>query len=159
MECPFCGKFETKVTDKRTSGNEIRRRRECLNEKCKKRFTTYERIEKKDIIVEKKDGRREKFDVEKLKSGIIKACEKRPINYEKIDKIINEIENKLRKKGREIKSNEIGELIIKKLKKLDKVAYIRFSSVYQDFKDIEDFKSAMKKIEKRKRESKTKIKK
>ncbi len=143
MKCVYCG-AETKVTDKRESPEGTRRRRECL--KCKKRFTTYEKPEKKEIIVVKKDGRREKFSDGKLKSGIIKACEKRPISIEKIEKIVDEIEEKLRKKGKEIKSQFIGELVMNKLKKLDKVAYIRFASVYKEFKDVEDFKLAIKQV-------------
>lgn len=142
MKCIFCGK-ETKVTDKRESPGGTRRRRECL--KCKKRFTTYEKPEKKDIIVVKKDGRREKFSQEKLKNGITRACEKRPISVEKIDKIINEIEEKLAK-GKEVKTEFIGKMVMQKLKKLDKIAYIRFASVYRDFKDVIDFKKVMKEV-------------
>lgn len=149
MRCHFCG-GETKVTDKRDSiskgGSETRRRRECL--KCKKRFTTYERVEHADLIVLKKDERRERFDSEKLKKGIVKACEKRPISIEQINQIINNIEEKLRNKakGKEIKSKMIGELVIRALKKLDKVAYIRFASVYKDFQDVNDFKKELKQI-------------
>ena len=143
MKCIFCGK-DTKVTDKRESPDGTRRRRECL--KCKKRFTTYERADKKDIIIVKKDGRREKFSDDKLKNGLMRACEKRPISIEKIDKIINEIEERLRSKGKEIKSEKVGEMIMNKLKKLDKVAYIRFASVYKDFKDVKDFKEVMKEV-------------
>lgn len=143
MKCIFCGS-ETKVTDKRDSEGETRRRRECL--RCKKRFTTYERAEELDIIVIKKDKTREPFSKEKLKAGIMRACEKRPIETEKIDKILNEIERRLREKikGKEIESKEIGEEVMKQLKKLDKVAYIRFASVYRDFKALSDFKLAMK---------------
>lgn len=145
MNCIFCGS-ETKVTDKRDSDGETRRRRECL--KCKKRFTTYEKAEELDVIVIKKDKRREPFSREKLKNGIMKACEKRPVETEKIDKIINEIEMKIREKikGKEVSSKEIGELVIKALKKLDKVAYIRFASVYHDFKDVSDFKKVVKEV-------------
>jgi len=145
MKCIFCGS-ETKVTDKRDSDGETRRRRECL--KCKKRFTTYERAEELDIIVIKKDKRREPFSREKLKAGIMRACEKRPIETEKIDKILYEIERRLRVKikGKEIESKEIGEEVMKALKKLDKVAYIRFASVYRDFKALSDFKLAMKEV-------------
>jgi transcriptional repressor NrdR len=141
MKCIYCG-FGTKVTDKRQSKEDVRRRRECL--KCKKRFTTYERIEKKDIIVVKKDGRREKYNRDKLKTGLMKACEKRPVSLEKIDKTIFEIEEKLAKKGKEIKTEDIGKMMMIKLKKLDKVAYIRFASVYRDFKDLNDFKEEIK---------------
>jgi len=145
MRCIFCD-GETKVTDKRDGEGETRRRRECL--KCKKRFTTYERVEEPNFIVIKKDKTREPFNREKVRLGILKACEKRPVETEKIDKIINEIERKLRNKvkGKEVSSKEIGELIIKALKRLDKVAYIRFASVYRDFKDIKDFKKEIKEL-------------
>jgi len=145
MNCPYCLHKETKVTDKRESPEGVRRRRECL--KCKKRFTTYERISREDICVIKKDSRREKFNREKLESGIHRAFEKRPIPKEKIDKIINEIEEEIRKKGKkEIKTSEIGEIVMKKMKKIDNVAYIRFASVYRDFQDINDFKQEIKKL-------------
>ncbi len=131
------------MTDKRASPEGIRRRRECL--KCKKRFTTYEKIERGDLFIIKKDGRRERFDREKLEKGINKAFEKRPVSKEKIEKMINEVEEQIRKRGKkEIKSSVIGELVTKKIKKLDNVAYIRFASVYRDFQDIKDFKSAIK---------------
>jgi transcriptional repressor NrdR len=143
LNCPYCGDTEFKVTDKRSSPEGIRRRRECL--KCKKRFTTYERIEKADLYVIKKDGRRERFDGKKLSAGINRAFEKRPVAKEKIDKMINEIEEQLRKIGKkEIKSSMIGELVMKKIKKLDNVAYIRFASVYHEFKDINDFKKELR---------------
>ena len=143
MKCIFCGS-DTHVTDKRESPEGTRRRRECL--KCKKRFTTYEKPDIKNIIIVKKDNRREPFSKEKIKSGIIKACEKRPISTEKIDNITNEIEDKLRKKGKEVKSEMIGKLVMNKLKKLDKIAYIRFASVYMDFRDIKDFKKEIKEL-------------
>ncbi len=143
MECPYCSSDDLKVTDKRASPEGIRRRRECI--KCKKRFTTYEKIEKGDFFVIKKDGSREKFDREKLEKGVDKAFEKRPVSKEKIYKMLNEIEEQIRKKGKkEIKSAIIGELVIKKIKKLDNVAYIRFASVYKNFQDIGDFKHALK---------------
>jgi len=145
MYCPYCSHKDSKVTDKRASPEGIRRRRECL--KCGKRFTTYEKISKEDIYIIKKDGRREKFDREKLEGGIIKAFEKRPIAKEKINNLINEIEEQIRKKGKkEIKTSEIGELVMKKIKKIDNVAYIRFASVYRDFQDINDFKQEMRKL-------------
>jgi len=145
MDCPYCSNKHSKVTNKRPSPEGIRRRRECL--KCKKRFTTYERVEKADLYVIKKDGKRERFDVEKLSGGINKAFEKRPISKEKISKMINEIYDQLRKKGKkEIKSSFIGELAIKKIKKLDNVAYIRFASVYRDFQDVKDFKKELKEL-------------
>ena len=143
MKCIFCGS-DTKVTDKRESGRETRRRRECL--KCKKRFTTYEKTEFKDIIIVKKDGRREPFSREKIKIGITKACEKRPISSSDIENIITEIEERLRKKGKETKSDMVGRLIMGKLKKLDKVAYIRFASVYRDFQDVKDFKKEISEL-------------
>lgn len=144
MKCPYCGSTEIKVADKRDSGDGvIRRRRECL--KCRKRFTTYERIETIDLLVIKKDGKREQFDREKLKRGLLRACEKRPIQYEKIEKILDWIESKLRlKKKTEVESREIGELVMRKLEKLDKVAYIRFASVYKDFTDLETFHKELK---------------
>lgn len=145
MKCPYCSSTALKVTNKRESPEGIRRRRECL--KCKKRFTTYEKISKDDFYVIKKDNRREKFSREKLENGIEKAFEKRPVSKEKIEKMINEIEEQLRKKNkREIKSSIIGELIMKKIKKLDNVAYIRFASVYRDFQDVNDFKKSLKEL-------------
>jgi len=145
MKCPFCGIEESKVVDKRDSGEFTRRRRECLG--CEKRFTTYEGIEQSPLIIIKKDGRRENFSREKVKAGLIKACEKRPVPVEKIDETVNEIETALRKEDdSEIKSKAIGEMIIKKLKKLDKVAYIRFASVYRDFDDVKDFEKELRMI-------------
>ena len=144
MKCPYCSNKNTKVTNKRESPNGIRRRRECL--RCKKRFTTYENIELSDFYVVKKDGRREKFSKEKLIVGIEKAFEKRPVAKERIDKMINEIEENLRKRGKEVKTSIIGELVMKKIEKLDKVAYVRFASVYKDFKDVNDFKKELKNI-------------
>jgi len=145
MYCPYCSHKESKVTDKRESPEGIRRRRECL--KCKKRFTTYEKASVEDIYVIKKDKRREKFNREKLENGIHRAFEKRPVEKNKIDKMINEIEEQIRKKGKkEIKSSEIGELVMKKIKKVDNVAYIRFASVYRDFQDINDFKREIKEL-------------
>ena len=134
-----------KVTDKRPSPEGIRRRRECID--CGKRFTTYETIEKSDFYVVKKDGRREKFDREKMSNGIQRAFEKRPVSKEKIDKMINEIEEQLGRRGKkEVKSSVIGELAMKKIKKLDNVAYIRFASVYRDFQDVKDFKKELKEL-------------
>ena len=145
MYCPYCSHKESKVTDKRESPEGIRRRRECL--KCKKRFTTYEKASIEDIYVIKKDNRREKFSREKLENGIHRAFEKRPVENEKIRKMINEIEEQIRKKGKkEIKSSEIGELVMKKIKKIDNVAYIIFASVYRDFQDINDFKREIKEL-------------
>ncbi len=145
MKCPYC-QAETRVVDKRESNEFLtRRRRECL--KCKKRFTTYERIETKNLAVLKKDKRREPFNRDKLKAGIIRACEKRPISLDEIEKIVNEIEARLMEENKsEVESRLIGEIIMRKLKKLDKVAYIRFASVYKDFKDVDEFKEVIKEI-------------
>jgi transcriptional repressor NrdR len=143
MKCIYC-KLNTRVTDKRESPNGTRRRRECL--KCKKRFTTYEKADKKSIIIVKKDNRREPFSVDKLKDGLMRACMKRPISVEKIEKIIEDVEEKLKSKGKEVKSNNIGKMVMSRLKKLDKVAYIRFASVYMDFKDIKDFKEVISEV-------------
>jgi len=138
MLCPFCAHTDTKVTDKRDAGNVTRRRRECLA--CGKRFSTKEAVEWTELKVIKKDGRREHFDRGKIKAGIMKACEKRPVSDEQIEKMVNRIEERARKKGKEIKTSVIGELVSHELKKCDKVAYIRFASVYRDFTDISDFK-------------------
>jgi transcriptional repressor NrdR len=144
MKCPFCSNDEFKVVDSRESEDTIRRRRECL--KCEKRFTTYERIET-DLIVIKKDGKREPYDREKMKRGILRACEKRPISNEKIDLFIDKIEQQLRKmNSSEVKSSIIGNKVIAGLKGLDKVAYIRFASVYKDFTDIDSFQEELKKL-------------
>ncbi len=143
MKCIFCSS-DTKVTDKRESGEVTRRRRECL--KCKKRFTTYEKAEKKDIIVVKKDGRREAFLREKVKAGIMRACEKRPVSMEKIDKIVDNIEEKLRSRSKEIKTEFIGKMIMNRLKKVDNIAYIRFASVYMNFQNVSDFKEVVKEV-------------
>lgn len=150
MKCPYCGAEETKVVDKREASDlaVTRRRRECL--KCGKRFTTYERVELLDLMVVKKDGKREQFSREKLEKGILRACEKRPISQEKIEKLINEIEAKIRNEDTtEVESKFIGELVMRKLKSLDKVAYIRFASVYQEFGDIESFQEELKKLTKK----------
>ncbi|RLJ06954.1 MAG: hypothetical protein DRP13_04570, partial [Candidatus Aenigmatarchaeota archaeon] len=147
MKCPYCSSENTRVIDKReTSDSEIiRRRRECLN--CGRRFTTYEKIEKLELLVIKKDGRREHYDSEKIKNGMIKACEKRPVSIETIEKAVNEIENELKGMNvNEIESKKIGQLVMKKLKEIDKVAYVRFASVYKEFKDIESFQNELKKL-------------
>ena len=145
MNCPFCNSTRLKVTNKRDSPEGIRRRRECL--KCSKRFTTYEKLAEFDIYVIKKDGSREKFDSSKIRKGLDKAFEKRPVPHDKINKIVFEIEEQLRKKGKkEVKSKRIGEMMMRKIKKLDKVAYVRFASVYREFKDIEDFKEELKEL-------------
>ena len=144
MICPYCSHIETKVVDSRESENNVRRRREC--EKCNKRFTTYEKVEF-DLTVLKKDSRREQFSREKLKSSILKSTGKRPVSLEKIEKIIDEIEQELRgSKSHEIPSRIIGDKVMKKLKSLDKIAYIRFASVYKEFKDIDDMAEELKKM-------------
>ncbi|MEK6843816.1 MAG: transcriptional regulator NrdR [Nanoarchaeota archaeon] len=142
MLCPYCSHEESKVIDKRDANEITRRRRECL--KCSNRFNTREAVEKAELHVIKKDGRREEFNRAKIERGILRACEKRPVNNETIEKMINKIEEKIRKKGSEVKASFIGELISKELKKTDKVAYIRFASVYKDFADLDDFKKEIK---------------
>ena len=150
MKCPFCGAEDTKVIDSRDSAEafEIRRRRECG--KCEKRFTTYERIESHPLVVIKKDGRREGFAREKVMSGIIKSCQKRDVSMEKMEEAGREIENALREEDTsEIPSRLIGELVARKLKRLDKAAYIRFASIYKDFEDVADFEKEIKSINKK----------
>lgn len=145
MKCPFCGNIEDKVIDSRTSknGDAIRRRRECL--KCGKRFTSYERVEDIVPVVIKKDGRREPFDRVKVLTGLKKACEKRPIGTETLEEITDAIERKMTGLGvKEIKSTWIGEEVMAFLKELDKVAYVRFASVYRQFKDVNEFMNEVK---------------
>ena len=147
MKCPYCSCHDTKVVDKRETVNHetTRRRRECL--KCKKRFTTYERVELVDLFVVKKDRNVERFERRKILNGILKACEKRPIKIDKIEKLVDEVETELRKKDKtEIKSSLIGKLIMDKMRKLDKVAYIRFASVYRDFADLRRFEKEVEKL-------------
>ena len=150
MECPYCHHFETKVTDSRDTGTmSIRRRRECL--KCKKRFTTYEYIELTPLYVKKKDGRLEKFDRNKIKNGLMKALEKRSIEHDKIEEILNRIEEKIRRTGTEqIESKVIGEYVMESLKETDHVAYIRFASVYRSFTDVSSFQEEVKNLIKQK---------
>jgi transcriptional repressor NrdR len=145
MKCPFCGHPEDKVVDSRESkeGEAIRRRRECLA--CERRFTTYERIDEIPYVVVKKDGRREKFDRQKLLSGLLKACEKRPVSMGKLEHVVNEAEAFVAESpDRERSTSELGEFLMDRLKNLDKVAYVRFASVYLDFKDIKEFMSELK---------------
>ena len=145
MKCIFCDYNETKVIDSRESDDLTRRRRECL--KCEKRFTTYERAESPNVYVIKKDNTRELFDREKLKRGILRACEKRPVPIEKIDSIMTKIETKLRSLSKsEIHSKSLGEEVMKHLKAVDKIAYIRFASVYREFTDISDFKKEIQNL-------------
>ena len=149
MECPYCHNLETKVTDSRDTGAlSIRRRRECL--RCGRRFTTYEYIEMSPVYVIKKDKTREKFDREKIKRGIMKAVEKRPISPEKIEEITSLIEEKIRRNGEEIESSKIGEYVMEELKKLDHVAYIRFASVYRSFTDVTSFEKEINELIKQK---------
>jgi len=139
VKCPFCSNTETKVLDSRESEDDTRRRRECLS--CEKRFTTYERVDELPIYIIKKDGRREVFSLEKIKKGLIRACEKRPVSHEQIELISEKITNKFKSfNSTEIKSTNIGEEVMRQLKKVDKVAYIRFASVYREFEDVQDFK-------------------
>ena len=144
MKCPFCANLDTRVSDKRETddGAITRRRRECL--KCKKRFTTYEEVENIDITVIKKDNTRQLFNRQKILSGMLKACEKRPISREMIEEAVKEIEQEvLTMETKEIPGKALGELVMDKLKRLDKVAYIRFASVYKDFEDVADFKKEL----------------
>lgn len=152
MNCPFCGHNEDRVIDSRESkeGDVIRRRRECLQ--CGRRFTTYERIDEVPYMVVKKDGRREKFDRQKVLNGLLKACEKRPVSMSKLAEIVDEVEGVLADKpDREISTSEIGELLMQRLLALDKIAYVRFASVYRDFQDVEAFFSELKELIKKKR--------
>ena len=145
MKCPFCAFENDRVVDSRESkeGESIRRRRECL--KCNKRFTTYERIDEIPYMVVKKDGRREKFDRQKVLNGLLRASEKRPISIAKLEQIVNEAEEfVINSPDRERKTSEIGELIMNRLRRHDKVAYVRFASVYLDFKDVGEFLSELK---------------
>ena len=145
MKCPFCGHQEDKVVDSRSSsdGVSIRRRRECLS--CGKRFTTYEHIEEQPLMVVKKDGRREAFDRHKLLAGLVKACEKRPVSMDGLEELVDEVERELSQQfEREVPSREIGERVMKRLHSLDPVAYVRFASVYREFKDVEQFMRELK---------------
>lgn len=147
MRCPYCKTLEDKVIDSRMSGEgvSIRRRRECL--KCAKRFTTYEYIEKAPLMVVKRDGTRNRFDREKIKTGIMKACEKRPVSMDRIDQIVDEIERDVQKIAEsEVKSTVIGNSVMEKLYDLDEVAYVRFASVYRRFKDVSHFMKELKKF-------------
>lgn len=147
MKCPYCDYFESKVVDTRPTeeGQAIRRRRECI--KCSKRFTTYEKIEEIPIIVVKKDGNRQSYNRNKLLNGIIKSCEKRPVSIDSIEKIVDDIEKTLSNSlEKEVTSVEIGEMVMNKLKDLDEVAYVRFASVYRQFKDVNSFMDELKKI-------------
>lgn len=145
MKCPSCGYSETKVVDSRLSneGASIRRRRECL--KCEKRFTTYEYVERVPLMIVKRDGRRQPFDREKIISGLVKACEKRPVSIDKIEEITLAVERVVQRKyEREVNSKDVGEIIMEKLAVLDEVAYVRFASVYRQFRDVNQFMNELK---------------
>lgn len=147
MRCPFCGHNEDKVVDSRESNefDTIRRRRECL--KCGKRFTTYEHLEEIPLMVVKKDSRREPFDRKKILAGLLKASEKRPVAIEQLESLTDEIERTLlRQDQKEVKSQRIGELVMEKLPAIDEVAYVRFASVYREFKDVNQFMQALKQM-------------
>jgi transcriptional repressor NrdR len=159
MKCPFCGYANDKVVDSRESkeAESIRRRRECL--KCEKRFTTYERIDEIPYMVVKKDGRREKFERQKVLNGLLRACEKRPVSIGKMEQIVDEVEGFIMDSPeRERRTSEIGELIMNRLKKHDKVAYVRFASVYLDFKDVKEFMAELKHLLKAKDSNSPRVK-
>lgn len=143
MRCPYCGSPDSRVTDSRTVEDGIRRRRECS--RCDLRFTTYERVQSTNLLVAKRDGRREEFNQEKLLSGIVKACVKRPISYRDIEKVVEDIEAELQNLGHaEIKSTMLGQMVMERLRRLDWIAYVRFASVYREFQDIESFEQVVK---------------
>ena len=147
MKCPFCGHQNDKVVDSRESkeGDAIRRRRQCLG--CQRRFTSYERIDEIPYMVVKKDGRRERFDRQKVLAGLLKACEKRPVSMVQLESIADEAETMVQESSeRELATRAIGEMIMKELKNLDKVAYVRFASVYLDFKDVPEFMNELKEL-------------
>ena len=150
MKCPYCNYEETQVIDSRDTENleTTRRRRECT--KCNRRFTTYERVEEADIVVVKKDGSRERYQRQKLLNGMLEACEKRQIPLEKIEKIVDEVESDFRKRDTvEVDSKTIGRIAMRKLRSLDKVAFLRFASVYLEFDDIERFQEELEKLQKK----------
>ncbi|MFW6381903.1 MAG: transcriptional regulator NrdR [Bacillota bacterium] len=147
MKCPFCSNLNSRVIDSRTTENNttIRRRRECLD--CNERFTTYERYEKLPLMVRKKDGTREIFAEDKILAGLYKACEKRSISSESLNQLVSEVKQELQNRmDEEVTSDEIGKLVMKKLKDLDQVAYVRFASVYRQFKDVETFKKELDRL-------------
>ncbi len=145
MNCPFCGDTKSKVTNKRSSPEGVRRRRECL--KCGRRYTTYENVVESEIYVIKKDKSRQRFDLEKIKRALDRAFEKRAIPRNKIEEIADSIEQDIRRKGKkEIESRKLGEMVMNKIKKIDKVAYVRFASVYREFKEIDDFIKEIKSL-------------
>lgn len=147
MKCPFCGHNEEKVIDSREAvdGAAIRRRREC--DGCKRRFTTYERQEESPLLMVKRDGRREPFDRRKILSGVLKACEKRPVPADRMEQLVDEVERDIRKEfDREVPSTEVGERVMRRLHELDEVAYVRFASVYRSFKDINQFMKELREL-------------
>ncbi len=147
MKCPFCNHLEDKVVDSREAkeGDTIRRRRECLG--CERRFTTYERIDEVPYMVVKKDGRREKFERQKVLGGLLKACEKRPISMAKLSELVNRVESKVSDSpDREISTTEVGEFLMENLRDMDKIAYVRFASVYRDFQDEQAFFNELKNL-------------
>jgi transcriptional repressor NrdR len=147
MKCPFCNHLQDKVVDSRESkeGDAIRRRRECLA--CERRYTTYERIDEVPYMVVKKDGRREKFDRQKVLTGLLKACEKRPVSMAKLSEMVNKVESKVSDSpDREISTIDIGEFLMDNLRELDKIAYVRFASVYRDFQDEQAFFNELKNL-------------
>ena len=147
MKCPFCGEENTRVIDSRPSddNNSIRRRRQC--DSCRKRFTTYEKVETIPLIVVKKDNNREPYDRQKIEAGILRSCHKRPISVDQIRQTTDEIENEIfRMEEKEIPSSVIGEIVMEKLRKLDPVAYVRFASVYREFKDTQTFMEELQRL-------------
>jgi len=147
LKCPYCAKSETDVVETRDTEDlgAIRRRRQCVS--CERRFTTYERPEEVELMIIKKDGKREAFDREKLRKGVLKAIEKRPISIELVDELVDKVEREVRRKDAvEVSSKLVGGSVLRKLKKIDKIAYLRFASVYLDFEDLKDFEKAIDKI-------------
>ena len=157
MRCPYCGKEENKVIDTRESDETIRRRRQCLE--CKRRYTTYERVAQTGLMVIKQDLRREAFDRQKLQSGLIKACAKRPVSMEAIDKMVDEIEMELHASGKsEVDSQKIGQMVMDRLRTLDDVAYVRFASVYRRFADLDSLAVEIQRLkEKKQREAEERL--
>ena len=146
MKCPFCGELGDKVVDSRESreGDVIRRRRQCLNEACRKRFTSYERIDEIPYMVVKKDGSRERFERQKLLAGLLKACEKRPVSVASLEAVADRVESALQEKPeREMSTEEVGAFVMNELRRLDKVAFVRFASVYRNFRDLDEFKNEL----------------
>ena len=150
MRCPYCGEENSRVIDSRPADNSIRRRRQC--EACERRFTTYEKIETIPMMVVKKDNTREPYDRSKIEAGLVRACHKRPISVDQINNLVDEIENEIMNRDRkEISTTEVGEQVMDKLRDLDDVAYVRFASVYREFKDVDTFLREIEKLAKKKR--------